>query len=279
MSGASLRWLAAAFTLLVTLGIVYEAARWADDHWLGERLKDIYGAWTTEEDWSAVELEPLGPLDYGWLALEAGPMRIAHALGAAGSPKANTLDALSDSMAAGLRFFEVDLWLDREGVVQCHHGPAEPAATDDGCTVDALARQRLDGGYFVLDIKTDFDATGSKALAALAARGLVERVIVQLYRPADVAVFKRWSRQYRLPGPIVTTYETHRSLNHVARHAAAAGIQVVAAPLGRAHALGRRPWGMRLLVHPVHDCNTLRIARALGADGFYQTSTLRCDAH
>jgi hypothetical protein len=255
----------------------YRPLRWLDTHFFSERLKDLYASWVTSETWADIDRVRLRPLDYGWLGVAGPPIRIAHALGASGTPRANTVAALDESLRQGYVFLEVDLWMDRQGVVYCHHGPGEPDNEVNNCTLDMLASRKLTNIYWILDIKTDFAATGSKALAAFASHGGTEHVIVQLYRPEDVVVFERWQQSYRLPGPIVTMYETHRSVEHVARHAAHAGIQAVAVPLERADALGSRAYGLRRLLHPVHDCQSWMRAQASGADGVFSVSGLKCD--
>lgn len=267
----------AASVALIVLGA--DQVKRLDRLYFAERVKDVFAALYWQEDWSPLDGKLWG-LDYGWLEAPASlPRRIAHALGDAGTPTANTLQAQHMAIARGLRILEVDLWLDeRTGLVVCHHGPPGPVPGDPGCTLDQLARAITGYGvWLVLDLKTDFSATGEAALAVLARHGLEQRAIVQLYQPDHAAIFRRWHERLALPGPIVTSHMAHRSLNHVARHVWSSGARVLAIPLERSLAMTDLPRGIELFVHPVHTCGQLAQANALGASGVYALSWLSCD--
>ena len=250
-----------------------------DRQYLAEQIKDSFAAYFWQEDWSALDGTLIG-LDYGWLDAPAVlPRRIAHALGDAGTPTANTLEAHHKAVARGLRLLEVDLWRDeRTGQIVCHHGPSRPVPGHPGCTLEQLARALAGTDlWLVLDLKTDFSSTGAAALVVLARYGLEQRAIVQLYQPDDAATFRGWSRRYALPGPIITAHKAHRSLNHVARHVQSSGARVLAVPLERSSAMTALPVGVELFVHPVHTCDQQAQARTLRASGIYVLSVLNCD--
>jgi hypothetical protein len=246
----------------------------ADRLWLNEQIKDLYASIRHGEDWHG--LAPISELDYRWLASAGPSISIAHALGGAGGPDANTLSAARRSLAAGIHFLEIDLWLDpRTGIVHCHHGPEVPSVVPL-CRLEQVANL-LSGNdsWLVLDLKTPFKATLRSALEILQARGMTERVIVQLYQPEDLAAFTQARKQYGLPGPIVATHLAHRSVNQVARASAQAGVQAISISLGRLPALSE-PRGMAVLAHPVHDCGARHWALGRGARGFYITHALDC---
>jgi hypothetical protein len=251
------------------------ALRWLDVQLLDEALKDASGRWWHREDWQAAPALPRG-LDASWLREAGRPVLIAHALGEAGQAGQNTLDAMRRSHARGLRLMEVDIWLDDRGELRCHHGPARPDPMRPGdCTLPPLARAAAgDGSWLVLDLKTEFRATGEAILRALDGQPGVARLVFQLYQPADVAAFAEWSTRHRLPAPIVTAYQAHRSVRHVARHAERIGAVALAVPLQRAQALGPLPPSVVLMVHPIKDCDGVRRATQLSARGLYVMSAL-----
>jgi hypothetical protein len=227
------------------------------------------------EDWSGAQALRPGQ-DYTWLKAGAAPLRIAHALGDAGLPTANTLGAMRAAYQAGLRVFEVDLVLEG-GELHCQHDPGpQPGIARDGCTFGALLRALPADAWLVLDLKTDFTGTGQQVVERLKAHADARRVVFQLYRPEDFARFNGWQREIALPGPIATAYLAHRRVDHVAFHVARSGVRAFTLPLQRLPALHERPAGMAVLVHPVHDCGALASAGAAQVDGLYTRASLRC---
>jgi glycerophosphoryl diester phosphodiesterase len=239
-----------------------------------ESLRDTWGRLRWGETWS--DLKPLPGLDYGWLDDLPRPLMVAHALGDAGGPLQNTLAALDVALAAGSTLLEVDLWLDGAGRLRCHHGPEPPTPFREGdCEFDGVL-DRLTGTRVrvVLDIKTDFAATGERVVSVIAARGAGSRVVFQLYAPKDVELFARWMARTALSGPIVTAYRSHRGLDEIAAQAKRLGIRAVVVPLYRLPALGLRGSGLALFVHPVHDCQSAQAARRGGGEGLFVTMPL-----
>ncbi|MCA6216850.1 hypothetical protein KGA65_09895 [Ideonella sp. B7] len=247
----------------------------ADVAWFGEHLQDVWGHFALGEDWARVH--PLRqPQDYAWLD-DAGPspVRIAHALGDSGGPEANSVAAMRRAVAAGMRLLEVDLSLEAGGELRCAHDPGTPRAAQ-ACTFESLMAALPAGAWVVLDIKSDFAATGERVVQALRADGRARQVVFQLYRPEDVALFKRWQAQLDLPGPIVTAYLSHRSVDTVAREGARLGVRAFTLPMWRLAAFSHRPDGLSMFVHPVHDCEAWHEAQAARVRGIYTRTDVRC---
>ena len=257
-----------------------EAAKaWAhhvDEVLFHEAVKDAIGRWTSSEDWThAASLR--GRQNYEWLgtAPSATPLAIAHALGET-TGEANTLPALHRSVAAGFKFFEVDLWLEGD-VIRCFHGPgALPPLRPGDCTFDSLLDALPADDWLVLDIKSDFVATGNRVMESLRRDGRAAHMIFQLYRPEDLSTFNGWQAELPLPGPIVTIYAAHRSADHIAAEAARAGLRAFTLPVSRLPSFDRRPASLALFVHPVEDCGLLDAARAQGARGVYMENDMGC---
>jgi hypothetical protein len=206
---------------------------------------------------------------------------IAHALGASGLPQANRLQAFQASLADGFRHFEVDIWLDDQRHLRCHHGNSEagspPLLTAGDCTLETLLPLLVAAqGWLVLDIKTDFEATGRRIVDLLRGQLAARQVVFQLYRPAHLALFADWAAELPLPAPIVTVYAAHRGVQHIADHLRALNVQVLTLPLDKTGALLTKPAGVALLVHPVHDCAAWARAVGWGAQGVYTLQGLRC---
>jgi len=246
-----------------------------DKSWLGERVMDTVARLSTTEDWTTAASLRSGQ-DYGWFGAAGLPVRIAHALGEAGTPTANTLGAARRAYDAGFRLVEVDL-VQENGELRCQHDPGPHSElVEDGCTFETLLDTLPADVWIVLDIKTDFVTVGQRIVDRVKGSANARRLVFQLYRPEDFALFNTWQAQAPLPGPILTTYRAHRRMEHVAAQVPRIGIQVVTVPLERLSALTNHPTGAAVLVHPVHDC--VAWSEALRrASGVYSLSALRCD--
>lgn len=269
-----------ALPLMIAIGLAATAGgrQWlhrVDAAVLGERAMDALARLRTDEDWTTTAaLRP--DQDYSWLrAGGVPPVRIAHALGESGSATANTLAAARRAYAAGFRVLEVDL-VEEAGVLRCQHDPGPQGdLVQDGCTFETLLAALPPDAWIVLDIKTDFEAVGQRIVDRVTGTADAGRIVFQLYRPGDFALFNRWQAQAPLPGPILTAYLAHRRIDHVAAEAARIGIRAFTLPLDRLPALTLRPTGAAVLVHPVHNCASWADAMRR-ADGVYMLSSLQC---
>lgn len=264
--------------LAVAVGALFASSgldplRWVDRNLFGEALKDGLGRFVYKEDWGSVAQLP-AHLDYSWLADASRPLLVAHALGEASGPGENSLAALHRSLQLGLRLLEVDIWLDEQNILRCHHGPAAPAPfVVAECSLPVALHAAFEqGAWLILDIKTDFKATGEQILKQLSTDPAVVRLVFQLYRPDDVDAFADWSLQLPLPGPIVTAYRARRSVQHLELHAARIGVRALTIPLERAPALKLLPPSLALLVHPIHNCESARLAMRFPVAGMYVSS-------
>nr|WP_297526145.1 hypothetical protein [uncultured Roseateles sp.] len=277
-TAAALAWGTAAM-LVVLLGLAGTTGgrQWlhrVDANLLGEHLMDSLTRVHSDEDWAAAPTLRSGQ-NYIWLRAADPALRIAHALGESGAPTANTLAAAARAHAAGFLLLEVDL-VEEAGELRCQHDPGPQVSQwNDGCTFDTLLEALPSDAWLVLDIKTTFETAGRRVVDRVKGSDVARRIIFQLYRPEDVALFRRWQSEADLPGPIVTAYLSHRRIDHVAAHMARIGGRALALPIDRLPALSHRPEDAVTLVHPVRDCAAWEIARR-GADGAYVLSTLNC---
>jgi len=252
-------------------------AKWIDLHWAGGALKDTWGDLRWQEDWGSAVPLPAG-LDGSWLDSAKRPVVIAHAIGASGTIAADTIEALAPAEQDGFRLFEVDLWLDAAGELRCQHDDktADPLFTTDCTLARLLPRVAALGGWVVLDIKSDFPAAGRAVLQLVRSNGLARHVVFQLYRADHLTLFAQWVQLAPFAEPIVTTYASHRSVQHIADHAQALRVRALTLPLVDMPMLQRRPAGVALLVHPVHNCVDWRTARDNHVTGIYTLTHLQC---
>lgn len=250
-----------------------------DNSFLSEHLLDLYGVFVKKQDWTTAE-PLLREMNYEWLKLDQNLsfLRVAHALGHV--PQRDTEDALLNSLGEGFQVMEVDLWLDQDGYLRCHHGPDLPTTYVKGdCLFSTLLQySNINNFYLILDIKSNFVATGNKIISELQGQNSAKNIIFQLYLPEHLRIFNKWSKQSPLlAGPIVTSYNSHRSLNHILSNLSRLKIRAFAFPLDRINALTiTRPTDIILFTHPVHDCTSLKTAKDEKIRGIYRSSTLSC---
>lgn len=252
-----------------------------DRYFLNETLKEAVALSKNDEDWSALCAVKGRNYDYRWLLQSSGLIKIAHRLGEYDNP--NTLAAFQNSRAKGFSFFEVDLWLDENDVIRCHHGPEKPTPLKEGsCTFDRLVNFLGDSEYVLLDIKTDFFKTSAAILIHLENNPYSKQVIFQLNLPGHVEQFSRWVENYQLAGPIVAAYRSSRSLNHVYNGIDKTGIKVFAFSIDRIPAFtGDRNGEIERFIYPVRDCTEMRMAKKMARlgqlKGIYVQNSLICE--
>lgn len=233
-----------------------------------EFFRDVRGRIVYNEDWNQVALDS-GRFDYSWLDRVKGPVMVAHAMGRADA-LANSIPAMVEAIAQGIVFIEVDLFLDSSGVLRCHHGPESPPKYRVGdCEfTSALQLARASNVYLILDIKTDFLTTASLILRTMDSSS-ARHVIFQLYQPDHIAYFRKWTRLFPFPGPILTAYRSYRSIGHLRSSANRLGIRVVTAPVAKIMRVQPYLPDQVLLVHPVATCQVYKSTLKRGAAGFY----------
>ncbi len=231
------------------------------------------GDYLFHEDWSSISLIK-DQFDYSWLAENSTPTLIAHALGASDSKRQNTLPEMRESLSKGLRLMEVDLWLDHDKIIRCHHGPDLPRPLQDSdCTFEkALKFASENQSWLILDIKTDFSITSREILQKISNEDS-SRIIFQLYKPNHIQLFKEWLKEKKLAGPIITVYMAKRSVSHIQRSLIGSGFKALTVPSYRLPAIDHNEGnGIKIFTHPTIGCKYFLEQIAYGATGFYVSS-------
>lgn len=243
------------------------------------------------ETWSSLIWMQVGEVKLSgqWLNLDKGRSRlIAHALGNYKYP--NTLKGARESVAAGARLLEVDLYKDSQGILRCHHGPEKPGTYKNGdCTLIKLLKALPNNTYVVLDIKTEFVESAEPIVNALkdkALTNLSKKLIFQLYKPSDVKWF--YSMAAKSPElirnkPIVTLYRTYATTPFVSR-IVPSSVGAITYPMDRSNThlknIEYYIFGLRhkTYVHPIKSCFQYKLALDLTAYGVYGPSKLHACA-
>lgn len=249
--------------------------RWIDINIFKETGKDFTGKYIFHEDWSILSTVA-NKFDYSWLYDSQDPILIAHALGASGSHRQNTLTEMRKSLNNGFKLLEIDLWLDRDNVVRCHHGPNSPIPLQiNDCTFDKALKFAFKNNFWlILDIKTDFFFTSQEILKNINYNDS-NRIIFQLYKPQHIQLFKQWHQEKPLAGPIITTYLSKRSIYHIHRNMLHSEFKVLTIPSHRLNLNFKiTDDSIKIFSHPTHSCQDFLNQRVFGVSGFYVTSDM-----
>jgi hypothetical protein len=115
-----------------------------------------------ETDHESVQLSNAWTTDF-----QRSPALVAHALGSYAAP--NALSGFRHSLAQGASLFEVDVYLDSQNILRCHHGPDIPKPIRSGeCELGSLLKLVPEHRFLILDIKTDFVRTADRVIGLLA---------------------------------------------------------------------------------------------------------------
>ncbi len=225
-------------------------------------------------------------LSNAWTAyLQRSPALVAHALGSYAAP--NSLSGFRHSLAQGSSLFEVDVYLDRQNILRCHHGPDIPKPIRSGeCELGSLLKLVPEHRFLILDIKTDFVRTADRVIGLLASplyMPYANRLIFQLYTPDDLHWFAKTARQNSLikNKAILTLYRTRlnpvfanvfapRFIGAVTFPAERLGMQNYLLAASRVSLGGIRP----TLVHPVKSCWEFEKARLYSIQGVYGPASI-----
>ena len=266
--------LAILLVLFVFRAETFQLLRYIDKHYFSETLKDIKAQIQTDEDWDVLGAYQI--YNYAWRDNVNTQIKIAHGLGGSGAQQ-NTVRAFLSSRAQGVSFYEVDIWLDQNQQLRCHHGPEPPDAFRVGdCTLEKLVEMLIADEYLVLDIKTSFRETFDVILKKVGNSTRLTQIIFQLYLPEHIQIFDNARAQHSLIGPIVSVYKSKRSLSHIYDAISAHGVKAFTFPYPRMVALNMGDESILHLTHPVQSCGDYKDALRHGIEGFYMQPQLTC---
>lgn len=234
-------------------------------------LRDVLSYTIYKEEWELIKGRKFN-FDYSWMSSNNEKIRIAHALGFANADMRNSFEGYVKAKRAGFKFYEVDLWLDEQGIVRCHHGPDLPSIFKIGdCSFSTIQEKVCsDGNYLVLDIKTDFASTMRIIEPQLL---LISKrcIIFQLYKPSDFLIFEIVAEKHNLLGPIYTYYLTRRNIKTVFDIVVSSGVKAITAPISANLSGLKERDKFFLLAHPIDDCESYHDASNLSLNGIYTT--------
>lgn len=249
-----------------------------------QEIRDFSSYTIYNENWEILEGVKFS-YNYSWIENKNRPIYIAHALGYSGEKFENSIFGYKLSKISGFDFFEVDLWLDSNNNLRCHHGPEQPPPISSGqCTFGNLLKLAcLDKSFLILDIKTDFLLT-TKEIEKFLHKDCSRFVIFQLYKSNDFFIFDEISKKFELPGPIYTYYMTRRNIDKVINVLSKTGVRAVAFPTSIEFNKSSYYKNISFFVHPVYNCTDFMKVDDYGFVGlftknkFFTSEVKKCHA-
>jgi glycerophosphoryl diester phosphodiesterase len=224
---------------------------------------------------------------------------LAHALGGIDAATlTNSREAFDRSYGSGRRWFEVDLHLTADHQLFCFHEthekylglatPADQLPLADLLKLKYLGRFTLMSFPELLELATEHDdvfiVTDTKhwrepmrsALAhdlAEVPAGVRQRIVPQIYQPANLEVVRAVERETGPLGPVIfTLYQTKMSDDQVLEFVKSTKVTIVTMHYSRfsvSFAKALHDLGVTVLVHTVNDGDQIMALVRDGADGFY----------
>ncbi len=178
-------------------------------------LKNSYYIILRGEWWSLTSNYSLKKLDYDWQSKLKEVGFVAHGLG--DYNQINDLNVAYQSAKKGARFLEVDLFLDDNNILRCHHGPELPKPyKSDDCDFNKLINFiNKNHSFLILDIKNKFKNSSDIIYKQVALQknsdDLAKKIIFQLMKPMDIKTFTKMASTSRFTwsAPILTLHRTH----------------------------------------------------------------------
>lgn len=233
-------------------------------------------------------------------------LMICHAFGSAdGCAYTNSREAFMANYQAGMRYFEADFVLSRDGQLICYHpgeGRRLSVSVDSAeCfTAREYAKQYIDGRYHTMNIDevqrlminypdiyivTDTKGWSQELVDAFTAAlwktrlDVHRRIILQIYKQSDYNLISQMFRYFTFGGVIYTLYQLDISYNDLLHFVLDNNISAIAVEIERLRKrqptiLWLKSHGIDVYVFTVNDTATLEQVRMLGLDGVY-TDVLR----
>jgi len=200
--------------------------------------------------------------DYSWLG--EGPIWVAHSLGLEGD-EANTPKAFEKAASAGFKIFEIDIRYSA-GELHCAHEEDEIESKQvlgcDFAWLMAMAEQK--NVWFILDVKTEFQAAYAEISRKLANSAVTKQFIPQIYafnqiKYIDLDLFS---------GPLFTGYRRNQGAEVLITTAAKLGLPAITLPpamINEANELAN----LRIFSHGIGTEELYLRLEKLGVSGFY----------
>ena len=240
-----------------------------DEEYFDSNVRNFYGYYIKKEHWDLkdINFEQNNILKYS----KNNFINIAHGLGARNTNNENTYEALSISLSQGFKFFEVDIFLDLDGNLNCSHDNTEFKTL---CNLEDLLRKvHTKKSYLIIDIKSEFSKTFNRIIqrSRLNNDPMWSSLILQIYMPDQLEYYYKSKEHKRFFNPpIISTYKSNRKISDICKELLNTGIDTIAISSNKAKVNARSCKKYNILIHPVQSC--LEITKFDNVNGIFTNS-------
>ena len=227
-----------------------------DEEYFDTNIRNFYGLYIKNEYWG---LEDINFAENNILKYsEDNFINIAHGLGGRNTDKENAYEGFDIASSKGFKFFEVDIFLDPAGNLNCSHD--EPKFETLCNLEDLLRKVHAKKSYLIIDIKSDFHKTFN--LIAKKAESKYDpmwsSLILQIYKPKELDYYSTTAAHYKFFNPpIISTYKSNRKISDTCKELAHTGIDTIALSIRKASLQHGACKEFNIIVHPVRSCSDI----------------------
>ena len=145
------------------------------------------------------------------------------------------------------------------------------------CNKEIVLEIIKDRKFVIVDIKKNFDESFDLILNFAVENNFLDKIIFQLYGPDNLVKFFNVYKKFdNLPGPIITSYKSRRSINYLSEISLLNRIKVITIPISKSEVFSKVD-NLNYFTHSVHSCDTYYYVRKnKKISGIYMDPNLQC---
>lgn len=246
--------------ILIIIGLQYigllKFIKIIDEEYFDSNIRNIYGYYIKKEYW---DLKDASFMENNILQYSNNNfVNIAHGLGARNTDQENSYEAFNYSLTRGFKFFEVDIFLDYDGNLNCSHD--EPKFKSFCNLEDLLRKVHARKSYLIIDIKSDFYKTFNliAEIAESTDDPIWTSLILQIYKPKELEHYSKSLAHKRFFNPpIISTYKSNRKISGICKELTNTGIDTIALAKNKARFHDSSCEEFNIIIFPVQSCGEI----------------------
>ena len=136
---------------------------------------------------------------------------------------------------------------------------------------------KIKNNFIVIDIKDDFALFSKKILEFANKNKVLDKIIFQIYKPENLELYFQYLKQYfNLPGPIITTYKSRRSIRYLSTIAEINKIKILTVNNKKIINIDKKS-SIEFFVFPVNSCKLYhKLKNKNYITGMYVSPKMKC---
>ena len=230
-----------------------------DNKYFNEKIKDFVGKHFYKEIWFNLNSKEL---NYNWINKYS---IIVHGL----EVLANENSCEIHTNINNFNLFELNIISEQNNLIVMNNNHR----CDKKVILDLINKKN----FLIIDIKDDFDKTSDLILNFAKKNNIVDKLIFQLYQPGDLIKFFDKKKQFdTLPGPLITSYKSRRSIDYLTKISLINKIKVLTIPKSKSKYFFKSS-ELFYFTHSVYNCESFfRIRKIKKISGIYLDPNIKC---